>query len=184
MARRKAVRQDDRCPREIDEKKKPNIKIYPEYDERIFKEGNFWILEGYFEAPYSIPLRATYKFGSIHARYRLLLKSEIDKSDPNTGQVFPGDNRAAQFNDGHFETADMFNVRGIYRSAAYEAGRIWDEDTKGAEQRESSYQHMKSMLLGDKDFTKRLLVEMAEKEETDAKEAKEAKTKAKAEATT
>jgi len=163
MARRQPTRKDDLCPREISSDTKPNIKLYDDYEEKLKNDGGVWVLSGFYgEDEYQIPMRTRYKFGAIHARYRLLLKGQIDKVDPNTGQVFPGDNRAAQFGDGNFETRDLFEVRSIYRSDAFYAGRIWDQDTESAKQREGAYQGMKRMLLGDKDFKERFLKDLAD----------------------
>jgi hypothetical protein len=176
MARRRSTPKEDFAPRKISKKEKPNFKLYDEYEERLKQEGDTWILEGYFDGEiYEIPVRTKYAFGAIADRYRLLLKAERDMADPMTGQIFPGDNRAAQFSDGRFDTRDMFEVRGLYRSRAFAAGRIWDQDTEGAKQRENSYQHMKSMLLGDPEFKARFLEEM---KEAKAEEAKEEKTPA------
>jgi hypothetical protein len=161
MPRKRFVKKDDICPREIDIKKKPAVKLYDEYEEELVREGDFWIIRGWFAgAEYAIPLRTKYTFGAIHHRYRLLLKSEIDKLDPNTGQVFPGENRAAQFEDGHYETRDLFDVRGIYRSDAWLAGRIWDQDTEAAKQRETNYRTFKNMLMKDPEFKERFIAEL------------------------
>jgi len=162
MPRKKVTRKDDLAPREIDPKKKPNIKLYDEYEESIKSDGGTgWIIEGYWgEDKYEIPIRTKYSFGAMYARYRLLLKAEIDKTDPNTGQVFPGDNRAMQFSDGRHETRDLFEVRGAYRSDAFRNGRIWDMDTEAQKQREGAYQSMKKMLLGDEEFKQRFLDEL------------------------
>ena len=155
------VGQDDLAPREIDIKKKPNIKLYDEYEEKLERDGDEWYLHGWFgDVEYFIPVRTKYRFGAQSARYRLLLKAERDKSDPNTGQIFPGDNRAAQFSDGRFDTRDMFTVRGIYRSRAFRGGRLWDMDTEEAKMREQHYQNMKNMLLDDPEFKARFLEDL------------------------
>ena len=166
MPRRRATPQGDLAPRQIDTNKKPVIKTYTEYDEHLEADGGGgWVLKGFFgEDEYQIPIRTSYRFGSMYARYRLLLKAEIDKVDPNTGTIFPGDNRAAQFSDGIFHTRDLFEVRGIYTSDAFRNGRIWDSDTEAAKQREGAYQGMKKLLLGDTEFKRRFLEELKAQE--------------------
>jgi len=168
---KKFTKKDDIAPREIDPNKKPNIKLYDEYEEVLKKEGDLWLLQGWFgDQEYEIPVRTKYRFGAVHARYRLLLKSERDVADPNTGQIFPGENRAAQFADGRFDTRDLFDVRGIYRSEAFRAGRIWDQDYEEKKQRESTYQGMKHMLLKDKEFKERFLAEIKEIQDQEAED--------------
>lgn len=166
MARRQYTKKDDIAPRDVDVNKKPNIKLYPDYDEEIVKEGELWYLKGWFyDAEYMIPIRTKYSFNAMAQRYRLQLKGEIDKVDPNTGQVFPGDNRAAQFTEGRYETRDLFEVRCLYRSDAFTQGRIWDTITEGAKQREGAYKATKNMILKDAEFKERFMAEMLEDED-------------------
>ncbi len=166
MSRQRLGKSDDIAPRVVEVDQKPSIKLYETYEEEIVKEGDLWYIKGWFyDAEYMVPIRTKYSFGAQAERYRLLLKGEIDKIDPNTGQVFPGDNRAAQFNEGRFETRDLFDVRGIYRSDAFRAGRIWDTVTEGKKQREGAYKSTKNMILKDKEFKARFIAEMLEDED-------------------
>ena len=131
----------------------------PSWDAHVEKHPRFPVLRWRGSQPFQRANRQIDACRSISLRPPSNSRI-IDKVDPNTGQVFPGDNRAAQFQDGRFETKDLFDVRGIYRSDAMSAGRIWDQDTENAKQREGAYKNMKSMLLGDPDFKKRFLEEM------------------------
>lgn len=163
MPRKHFIPKDDIAPRQLDIQKKPALKLYDEYEEEMIREGDTWVLHGFFgDREYWIPIRTKYRFGAHSARYRLLLKAERDKADPNTGQIFPGDNRSAQFSEGEFHTRDMFVVRGLYRSNAMDGGRIWDKDTEESKMREQHYQGLKGMLLDDEAFKKRFLDELRE----------------------
>jgi len=161
MPRKSFIAKDDSAPRELTPTKKPVCKLYDEYEEEFILEGDTWSIHGFFgDSEYYIPVRTKYRFGAASARYRILMKAERDKADPNTGQIFPGDNRSAQFSEGEFHTRDMFIVRGLYRSNAMTYGRIWDKDTEDAKMREQHYQGMKGMLLDDAEFKARFLAEL------------------------
>lgn len=169
---------EDRAPRVVEKGKKPEVKLYEDYEEELEKEGDGWILKGYFgEQAYEIPVRQKYRFGAVAARYRLLLKGERDTQDQRTGQTFPGDNRAAQFNEGRYDSRDMFEVRAIYRSNAFVNGRVWDMDIEEAKARETNYSAMRDILMGDSEFKERFIAEMKaelKKQEAPAKVQKEA----------
>jgi hypothetical protein len=120
---------------------------------------------------YTYPLRKKWKFRADKTYYRLQLISKPDRLDPATNQILKGKNLAAQFKNGRYDTRKEEVAKLIFRSRAFQMGRIEDIDEVNAKAKEQNYQALKATLSTAAE-KKRLLRELIEELRSEAVEAK------------